>query len=221
MLCLPSPTLVMVVVLNGHVRIISICLVSFTVNFWYFSNGEGVVSYICKLLLYLKWTFWGKNAPFIQCYNMMFYTGGMGSGSSFMSRTPEEFLSNVSEMEAQDGSKSLLHTSFYFTVLFSNIQTQSLFSCWILWPQMIECSVTYLLVVSLSVCCWVSLYVYLAVNFGSAFNFPSLQPTMFILGMHIPWSSTFIWHLHWPPCGLELWPWRTLRVGVRHNVWQT
>ncbi|XP_052783377.1 transcriptional coactivator YAP1-like isoform X2 [Mya arenaria] len=30
--------------------------------------------------------------------------GGMGSGSSFMSRTPEEFLSNVSEMEAQDGS---------------------------------------------------------------------------------------------------------------------
>jgi len=28
----------------------------------------------------------------------------MGSGSSFMSRTPEEFLSNVSEMEAQDAS---------------------------------------------------------------------------------------------------------------------
>lgn len=29
--------------------------------------------------------------------------GGMGSGSSFMPKTPEEFLSNVSEMEAQDG----------------------------------------------------------------------------------------------------------------------
>lgn len=29
--------------------------------------------------------------------------GGMGSGSTFLSKTPEEFLSNVSEMEAQDG----------------------------------------------------------------------------------------------------------------------
>lgn len=28
--------------------------------------------------------------------------GGMGSGTSFMSRTPEEFLSNVSEMDGQD-----------------------------------------------------------------------------------------------------------------------
>ncbi|KAH3806701.1 transcriptional coactivator YAP1-like isoform X7 [Dreissena polymorpha] len=33
--------------------------------------------------------------------------GGMGSGSSFMSRTPEEFLSNVSEMDAsQDGHRA-------------------------------------------------------------------------------------------------------------------
>jgi len=48
--------------------------------------------------------------------------GGMGSGSSFMSRTPEEFLSNVSEMEAQEGS-TYTHLSVCLSVVHGPLYT--------------------------------------------------------------------------------------------------
>ena len=57
--------------------------------------------------------------------------GGMGSGTNFLSRTPEEFLGNINDMDTQDAGTFSCKQCFYMLLLNTALGVAFLTMAWL------------------------------------------------------------------------------------------